>query len=351
MLSDGVRKQCFVIMPFGRDLAYQKFYNRYNKIIKDAVEGLRIHRKQVFDCIRADEVSESGSITRDFLRRLGESDVVIADLSGLNPNVLYELGVRHALRSGTVILAEKGTALPFDIRDLRVIWYEDRVGGEKDAVDAVRNALTAITEDPQRQDSPVLNCLADFGTDPSLLRSDGLAGRATGMKNSPIAGIWLELVCRREGRKRVQHCSFFRFQYNRDGYPDPFIMTGESFRADGTWHSSWSTKYLRIKTPGNRVGTSVEYIYRAEIGRGEQRCGYGLSRFLPDERNRLVSGSGYYLAGEEDPPYRCDYQLLRIDKAFEERIGARWESFEHEHIRRLIPLIQAKYGQILKRCG
>ncbi|MGA2425387.1 MAG: hypothetical protein ABSG07_15395 [Terriglobales bacterium] len=316
------------------------------------MEGLRINRRQVFDCIRADEVSKSGSITRDFLLRLGQSDVVIADLSDLNPNVFYELGVRHALRPGTLILAEKGTPLPFDIRDLRVIRYEDRVGGEKDAVQAIRDMLTAVIEDPQRQDSPVLDCLADLGTARSRNSLGSLAGRVRdGKITSPITGIWLELLNRREKRKPVQHFSFFRFQYNRDSFLDPFMMTGESFRADGTWHSSWSTKYLRIKTPSNRVGTSVEYVYRADIGRGEQRCGYGVSRFLPDERNKLVTGSGYYLAGEENPPYRCDYQLLRIDVAFEEKIGARWESFGHGHLRKLIPLIQAKYGQILGRCG
>ena len=98
--------------------------------------------------------------------------------------------------------------------------------------------------------------------------------------------------------------------------------------------------------PGNKVGVSVEYVYRADIGRSDQRNGYGISHFLPDDGNELVCRSGYYLAGEEDPPYRCEYKLQRLDSAFLQRIGARIKSLKREHLIELVPSIETRYGQV-----
>src|SRR5258708_196502 len=201
----GDRNECFVIMPFGREQAYQKFFNRYDKIVKAAVDGFRFKQKEIFHCVRADEVSLTGSITRDFLVRLWRAEVVIADLTGLNPNVFYELGVRHALRSGTILLAEDGFELPFDIKDLRVIPYRDTVGGEESAIQAIRVALRDIIENPDRNDSPVFHALssvAEFGESSKMGTPEWLDGKnwkvRDGRISSPIDGIWLEILNRRE---------------------------------------------------------------------------------------------------------------------------------------------------------
>jgi len=337
-------------MPFGRNQSYQKFINRYQKIIKVAVDGFRIKGKEVFECIRADEVSRTGSVTYDLLIRLWKADVVVADLTDLNPNVFYELGVRHALRSGTLLLADEECQLPFDVHNLRVIRYKDCLGGEKTAVQAIRKALITLLKDPVRKDSPVLHALSG---EPGCGEFSGaslptwLDGKDWRLKDgrivSPVDGIWLEILDRRERQVPARHYSFFRFQYDKASHVDPFIMTGHSFRSDGQWHSSWSTKYLRIKTPRNKIGVTVEYVFRADIGGGEQRSGYGISRFLPDGTTRLVTGSGSYLAGEENPPYRCDYQLQRIDAAFQKMLGVSLGSFDKEHLRALVPLLRSRY--------
>lgn len=143
-------------MPIGSGEAYEVYRNRYEEIIEPAVEGLQIDGSQVFRCIRADFVSSSGSITRDVLTRLYRSDAVIADLTDLNPNVFYELGVRHSLRSGTILIALKGTKPPFDVGDLRVIPYEDRVGGQKAAIPEIQSVLRSLIESDKSVDSPVL---------------------------------------------------------------------------------------------------------------------------------------------------------------------------------------------------
>ena len=98
-------KTCFVISPIGSDGSdiYKKFKEVLDYIIKPAVEesgyGLTV--------IRADDIKQSGSIIKDILQSLLNAHVVIADLTNQNPNVFYELGVRHALRPRTILIAEK----------------------------------------------------------------------------------------------------------------------------------------------------------------------------------------------------------------------------------------------------
>jgi nucleoside 2-deoxyribosyltransferase len=155
-------RECFVIMPIGSGDAYQVYRNRYKHIIEPAVEGVRIDDEQVFRSIRADFVTRTGSITRDLLGRLYRSDVVIADLTDLNPNVFYELGVRHALRAGTILMALKGTKPPFDVGDLRVIPYEDRIGGEKEVIPQLQDMLRSFLGEQRQQDSPVLLAIPEL---------------------------------------------------------------------------------------------------------------------------------------------------------------------------------------------
>ena len=73
----------------------------YKKIIRPAVESAGCK------CIRADEIVESGIIDRSMYALLYYADIVIADISTFNPNAIYELGVRHALRPySTIIIKE-----------------------------------------------------------------------------------------------------------------------------------------------------------------------------------------------------------------------------------------------------
>jgi len=56
--------------------------------------------------------------------------VVIAEITPRNPNVFYEVGYAHALGKPTILLARRGSELPFDIRSYRVVFYDDTIGGK-----------------------------------------------------------------------------------------------------------------------------------------------------------------------------------------------------------------------------
>jgi 3',5'-cyclic AMP phosphodiesterase CpdA len=119
-------RKLFVIMPFGSrhapsDAGLSKidFDVVYTRLIKPA--GLI----ESFIVLRIDEVAAAGSISDQYLHELFTAEIVVADISGPNPNVLYELGIRQAMGTGpTVLIAHKGTDLPFDIREQRVFFYD-----------------------------------------------------------------------------------------------------------------------------------------------------------------------------------------------------------------------------------
>jgi len=166
-------KICFVIMPIGKGEIYEEYLYRYEKIIKPAVEGFRIDGKRIYKSIRADFLSQTGSITRIVIEYLFTSDIVIADLSDLNPNVFYELGVRHALSNKTILIAQKGTQLPFDVGDLRIIFYQNKVGAEKKFIQELQALLLKFSNDPELVDSPV------FQTIPKLSFSRNIEVKST----------------------------------------------------------------------------------------------------------------------------------------------------------------------------
>src|SRR5262249_24830648 len=130
--------------------------------------GLRPQRK--------DEVSSGGILHKRVLELIIACDVFNADLTTLNPDVMYEVGIRHALRRGaTVLLASRDTSVPYNISYSRYLAYEmsddGRPVGEVDRVGRMLKA--AIDESEGRNDSPI----HDFFPDLHIELPEGLLAR------------------------------------------------------------------------------------------------------------------------------------------------------------------------------
>lgn len=116
-------KLCFTIMGFGKktDFSTGKTYDldkTYQNIIKPVVERCG------YVSIRADEIQDSGLIDKSMYALLVKAELVIADITTLNPNALYELGIRHAAKPNhTIILKDKEGKIPFDLDHNRFIIY------------------------------------------------------------------------------------------------------------------------------------------------------------------------------------------------------------------------------------
>lgn len=125
-------KNCVVVMPFSDEKKEVFVY-----AIEPACESTG------FECFRADRPEKAGNIIEHTIDLIFDASVVIADLSDLNANVFYELGVAHSLEKITVMICEKGTKLPFNIKTYRVIYYQHGVDGMK----VLREALEKILND------------------------------------------------------------------------------------------------------------------------------------------------------------------------------------------------------------
>src|SRR5262249_24979967 len=122
-------KRLFVAMPYGKRKAPLDYEepDKTCDIDFDAVwEGiLQPSVPPGFETKRADELRQPGLIDRMYNEWLFDADIVLADLTFGNPNVYYELGIRQALsKKGTVLVACKGSKLPFDVRNQYVINYD-----------------------------------------------------------------------------------------------------------------------------------------------------------------------------------------------------------------------------------
>ena len=78
-----------------------------------------------YECRRVDEIKTPTDITQDILRLIESSRVVIADLSGANPNVYYEMGLAHARGRIVIPISNSKERLPFDNRQIRTIFFHD----------------------------------------------------------------------------------------------------------------------------------------------------------------------------------------------------------------------------------
>lgn len=104
---------CFTIMPFGG-----WFDSYYKDIYCPAITEAGLDHK------RADDLYRPSTIVNDIWSYTKECKLVLADLTGKNPNVLYELGLAHAIAKPVIIVTESLDDIPFDLRALRVIEYD-----------------------------------------------------------------------------------------------------------------------------------------------------------------------------------------------------------------------------------
>ncbi len=127
---------CFVMMPFANPIG-----GYYATIYEPAI------KKAGLTPVRADtDIFATGKIIDQIWTGLKRAKVLVAELTGRNPNVLYELGLAHALHKPVVLISSNEADVPFDVRHVRVIYYEltDPFWGEKLIAKVAENVVSAI---------------------------------------------------------------------------------------------------------------------------------------------------------------------------------------------------------------
>ena len=124
--------KCFIIMPFRPE------FDAVFKTVKSALEDA-----QVNESLRMDEIRSAGRITVDMQAELQAADFCIADLTDLNPNVMWETGYAGALLKPTIVISQSVERLPFDIHDIRVLKYTlDKLDKENGLRESLKEAIT-----------------------------------------------------------------------------------------------------------------------------------------------------------------------------------------------------------------
>ncbi|MEV5376187.1 hypothetical protein AB0L26_09490 [Streptomyces nondiastaticus] len=142
-------RTCFVVGPIGDPYsahgtpereAFEHHLGIFEQVIAPACE------RHGITAVRADGIAHAGDITEQICRHVIESDLVIADVSGGNPNVMYELGLRHVTGKPTIHIGEAGQ-LPFDIASIRTIRYQRARSHLAGARKEIESALEAGLRD------------------------------------------------------------------------------------------------------------------------------------------------------------------------------------------------------------
>lgn len=154
---------CFYITPIGEDGSEQRKHSDLflGSIVEPALEhlGLKV--------VRADSIDKPGTITKQIMEYLLRSRLVIADLSFHNPNVFYELAIRHAARLPVVQLIRAADRIPFDLNQIRTIKIDTSdIYALVPKIDTYRaeigNQVRRALDDPDSVDNPVTTYFPDL---------------------------------------------------------------------------------------------------------------------------------------------------------------------------------------------
>lgn len=160
-------KSCFVIGPIGEPKTDIREWS--DKILKYVIVPA-LKKCGYENPLRADQISKSGMITFEVVQHLILDDLVIADLTGRNANVYYELGILHAARKPFVQVIREGEEIPFDTKDLRTI----KIGTDVEVAAKASSELEAYIPEVEKLGANI-NTPVSIVADIEVLRTSGLS--------------------------------------------------------------------------------------------------------------------------------------------------------------------------------
>lgn len=157
LTSNEVKKRCFIITPIGAPES--SIRRKADGVINSVLEPQL--RKMGFEVFIPQRMPNPGSINKSVLEHILSDELVIANLTSLNANVMYELATRHATGKPVVCIAELDTKLPFDIASERTLFYKDDMLG----VDLLKKEIPLFIESALEESdisNPIYDAKKDF---------------------------------------------------------------------------------------------------------------------------------------------------------------------------------------------
>lgn len=144
------KKKCFVIGPIGEDGSDER--KNADRLLEYII---RPSVPESYKVTRADEMTEPGIITQQIIDSIRNSDLIIADLHGVNPNVMYELSIAHVIKIPTILIYGEDDFRPFDIGGLRSYRIKmDEIENTERCKNFINKAIEAIEKNPDEIKTP-----------------------------------------------------------------------------------------------------------------------------------------------------------------------------------------------------
>lgn len=157
---------CFFIAPIGEDDSEHRKHSDLflSSIVEPAIDSLGLK------VVRADSIDKPGLITNQVVEYILRSKLVVADLSFHNPNVFYELALRHVSRLPTIQIVRKGDRIPFDIGNFRTIVLDcTDIYTLVPKLETYKSEIAAqarrVLEDPDSVENPVTSVYPNISLD------------------------------------------------------------------------------------------------------------------------------------------------------------------------------------------
>lgn len=203
------KKRCFLICPIGDpgSIEWRRSGQLEEFILKPALGD-------EYDIKRADKIPDPGMIPPQIVERLIDDDLVIADLTDRNPNVFYELAVRHAIQKPVIHLMEetqlRAKKIPFDNAPMRTIPYPGDFDSDKtkDCRMQIREAVRAAVANPEKLHSPI-----------SIAKIDKiiLDLKSSGGSRDEVVGQIFEMLKEMQARLSSQYPVFQQVEWTPPG--------------------------------------------------------------------------------------------------------------------------------------
>lgn len=156
MVQEIKKKKCFIITPIGKEGS--EIRRKMEGVIDAAIEPAL--EEYDYDVpIVSHRLQNSGSMTAEIINGIYSADLVIANLTNNNPNVMYEVAVRHCAGKPIIHITEDINAIPFDVGDHRCIEYKDDAMGVLELKQELIKKIKYIQDNPNEISNPVYNHL------------------------------------------------------------------------------------------------------------------------------------------------------------------------------------------------
>lgn len=151
MVNDN-QKECFVISPIGD--AGSETRERSDLILDHIITPAV--RPFGYTPVRADNIDHPGLITSQVIQYVLDAPLVIADLTGQNPNVFYELAIRHVTGKPFIQIIQDGEQIPFDVGPMRTIPFtHTHLGRAADAIEKIKAQIESLEQNPLDVETPI----------------------------------------------------------------------------------------------------------------------------------------------------------------------------------------------------